>query len=188
MLIIGSYEIDAAVSEEPQFDNEVTEHPVESGANVADHVNARPGVLVVEGIVSDTPIGPLADRRAADASDGELLDPTPPSDDAFARLVAISEARQPVTVETSRRTHQNMVLESLSERRDASSGEALRFRATFRQIRVVTNQRTTIRVAVPRASKKIDRGHKPSLSAPEETTPPAVTTDENVDDLKTLRP
>lgn len=184
MLVIGGYEIDVAVVEEPSFTNEVTEHPVEAGSDVADHVNAKPVIVVVEGIVSDTPIGPLADRRAADALEGELL----PSDDAFSRLVAISEARQPVTVETSRRIFQNMVLESLSERRDASSGEAFRFRATFHQVRLVTNQRTTIRVAVPRASKKVDRGYKPSLTAPEETAPPAATTDQNVDELEFLRP
>src|SRR5690606_1988974 len=103
-------------------------------------------VVTLEGIVSDTPIGTLAALRGEDVR---------PSDDAFARLLAIRDAREPVTIETSLRVFENMVLQSLSVPRSAQTGDALRFRATFQQIQLVTNERTMIEVAVPRGAKKV---------------------------------
>lgn len=36
--------------------NQVTDHPVETGANISDHVRPDPDVLTVEGVISNTPI------------------------------------------------------------------------------------------------------------------------------------
>lgn len=36
--------------------NQVTDHPVETGANVSDHVRPEPNVLTIDGVISNTPI------------------------------------------------------------------------------------------------------------------------------------
>jgi hypothetical protein len=178
VITIDGFLIDIAKTEDHGFDSEVTDHPVESGADITDHVRARPIKLVVDCVVSDTPIGEVAKVRgmaeaqsqmraqlfsgvpgsgaAASARAGRL-----PSEDAFAHLLAIRDRREPVTVITERRTYPRMVLEGLTIPRTSSTGDALEFRATFKEVRLVTNERTTIPVAVPKAAKKRNFGSKP---------------------------
>ena len=151
--LIDGFRIDATVSEEPSYSAEVTAHPVEKGADIVDHVRARPVTLSITGIVSDTPLQPLASER-----DGTTL----PTETARKRLREIYTNREPVAVETDDTVYENMILETLSIPRDSTTGDALRFSATFRQVEFVTNERTTVRVAVPRASSKSDRGSKPT--------------------------
>lgn len=151
MILIDGFEIDAALSEEHTFDSEVTEHPVEKGADISDHVRARPIEVTIDGVVSDTPIGSLAQRRTG-----------VPSSDAFARLMQIRDAREPITIQTSLKTFENMILQSLSAPRDSSTGDAFRFRASFIQVQLVTNERTTVVVAQPRGAKKVNLGNRPT--------------------------
>lgn len=170
-LIIDGYEIDVAESEEHTFENDVTEHPVESGADITDHVRARAIVVTVEGIVSDTPLEALARRRNELVEiGGETF--AKPSEEAFARLLEINDSREPITIETSLKTYSDMVLQSLSAPRNAGTGEALRFSATFKQVRLVTSERTTVLVSVPRGKKKINRGQAfaPIVDAPAKTS------------------
>ena len=153
MIRIDGYLIDAAISEDHAFDSEVTAHPVEDGADVTDHVRARPITITVEGVVTDTPIGSAVAERGDDAL---------PSEDAFARIMAIRDAREPVTIETSLGTFDNMVLQAFAVPRSSGNGESLRFRASFVQVQLVTTERTIVKVAVPRAAKKKNLGAKPS--------------------------
>lgn len=163
---IGPYVIDASVSESHEFSSEVTQYPVEQGGAVTDNIRPKPIVVTIEGIVSDTPIGGVAALRHVGArGDGK----TTPSSEALAALEAIRLARDPVTITTTLRTFDNMVMTSLSVPRDAATGAALRFSATFQQIIVVTNSRSTVRVtpvraqpkrtATPSAASKKDKGN-----------------------------
>jgi hypothetical protein len=151
---IGDMLVDAAIREEHSFEADVSEHPVEKGANITDHVRARPPMLVIEGIVSDTP---LADDVIAARPVGET-----PSTEARARLFDIWHAGEPVEVETTVAVYSNMIMQSFVITEDAETGEACGFRATFKQIRIVTNKRSTLRVAVPNGKKKLNRGSQPS--------------------------
>jgi hypothetical protein len=171
MIVIDGYAIDATVTFDAAIVNEVTTHPVEDGADVADHVRARPVRVTIAGIVSDTPLGIVASERG-----GDVL----PSQEAYSRLLEMSRAREPVSIETDDRgTFDDMVLESLSAPLDESTGDALHFTASFVQITLVENARATVPVAVPRAKKKVNKGAKPTEQ--EQAPPP------DLDDLiKTL--
>ncbi len=149
MITIGGYRIDATLTEDHQFESEVTEYPVESGSAVTDNVRLKPIVVMLEGVVSDTPIGVIATARANQtaAPDAELA--FLPSDDALAMLLAIRDAREPVSIESSLKTFDDMVMTNLSVPRDSETGHALRFSATFQQLKVVTNLRTTVQLARP---------------------------------------
>jgi hypothetical protein len=164
VITINDFAIDAALREEHSFESEVTQFPVEDGADITDHVRTLPKVVTIEGVVSDTPLGKAAVARAgvnALIEDG-LIEPTTASADALAALTEIHEAREPVTITTSLRLYENMVMESLTIPRDAETGAALRFTATFRQIVIVANQRVRVRVAVPRGKGKRSLGHQAS--------------------------
>lgn len=154
-VLIDGFPIDATVSESHAFDLDVTDHPVEEGADITDNARIRPAVITLSCIVSDTPLAAVASARDLPGGGGGA-----PSDEAYARMLAIRDAREPVVVTTSIATYANMVLQSLSIPRAASDGESLRFSATFKEVRIVKNDRK--RVSVPRAKGKVNRGNKPA--------------------------
>jgi len=151
---IGDMLVDAAIREEHNFEADVSEHPVETGADVTDHVRVRAPLVTVEGVVSDTP---LEDEIVNARADGET-----PSTEARARLFDIWNAREPITIETTFALYTNMIMQSFVVTEDGDTGEACRFRATFKQIKLVTNKRTTVKVSVPRGKKKLNRGSQPA--------------------------
>lgn len=164
MIQVGDYFLDAAITEEHSFENEITEFPVESGAMVADHVQVKPDWLTFEFIVSDTPLGDVLAKRAGDLIDPyeELLDPykTLPSEEALAFLLAVRNSRETITIVTGIRTYDDMICESLKIPQDASTGHALKGTATFKQVQIITNERVVIKTAQPRGQKKRRLGSK----------------------------
>lgn len=164
MVSIDGYPIDLFVSEEHAFEADVTEHPVEKGADVTDNRRRKPASVTLEGVVSDSPLGAVA-------LDPSRTGSTSPSDDAYARLRKIDEDGEPVTITTALRRYDSMDLVSLSIPKTAATGRALRFRAVFRQVVIVENKRTTVRTATPRSKGKTKRGTKPSRPlTPEEAS------------------
>lgn len=152
-VVIDGLKLDAAMSESHRSENEITQYPVEEGANVTDHVLPLQDTVTITGIVSNTPV-----VDPTFTMDGML-----PTDDALAKLRKIKRDRKPVTLkDTTLGTYEDMVMESLEFPRDGSTGDALRFVATFRQIVLITNERTTVPVEVPVAAKKKNLGHKSS--------------------------
>lgn len=164
MITINGFVLDASLTESHGFESEVTDYPVESGASITDNVRPKPIVVSIEGIVSDSPIGPVANIRAA--SRGVSLSDIPddlPSETALAALLRIRDAREPVTIVTSLKTFDNMAMINLDIPRDGETGHALRFTATFQQIIYITNARTLIKVSPPTSTglgKKKDLGPK----------------------------
>jgi len=156
-ILIDDYIIDCAVTEGHSFKSEVTQFPVEEGADITDHVRVLPDVITLEGLVSDTPLGTLAERR-------EITEGLP-SEDALAWLKRIRTDREPVTISTSLGIYKNMVLEALEIPRDAKTGNALAFTAIFRQVVIAVNRKVTTRVAVPRSKGKSHRGTKAAREA-----------------------
>jgi hypothetical protein len=183
VIIIDGYPIDCAKFEDHNLESDVTEDPVESGSQMTHHVRALPARVSLECWVSDTPLGELVQARASSAlltaaATGSL---PLPSEEAYARLELIHKRREPVTIETNLKRYDNMVLRSLSVPIDVGTGDALMFRAEFVEVEIKTNERTVVRVAVPRGKSKVNRGHK--ASEVKGTPPPAYLLRENNTDI-----
>lgn len=163
-IAIDGYPIDVAISEEHKFETEVTEYPVESGSDITDHVRKKPNEVTLEGIVSDTPLAATILERLAsgDRVLTGLLSEATASLDALAKLMEIRDARKPVTISTSLKTFESMVLTTLTVPRANGDGRALRFHATFKEIRIITNERSTTKVktATPGGGGKGNQGSK----------------------------
>jgi hypothetical protein len=160
MIMIDGFPVDVAERETFDLRSTITGFPVESGGEIADHIQNEPYAITLEGRVSDTPLGEIELLRGVLDEDGRLA--SKPSTDAFAFFLAVRKRRQPVTIVCSRGTFESMALEQLSVNDDRDSGDALVFVASFKQIIVVTNQRTSTRVAEPRAQSKLGLGMKSS--------------------------
>lgn len=143
---------DCTISEGHARELDITEHPVEDGANISDHARLKPEVLSLEVIFSNTVIGgPAAPGRA---------------EDAWERLRLLQEQAKLITVVTSLRVYENMVLATLSTPRSAKEGNAVRCQATLRNIKLVKNKTTTVVVTrEPLAKKKQSTGKQASGEA-----------------------
>lgn len=190
---IDTLTLDAALSEKHETSIELTEHPVEEGADVADHVRKKPAVVTIEGLISNTPIGRAQTLRARYAAGAitdaglaivertaigslgnaaiDTFEGNAPgyAEAAFAQLEALAASGKLVTVTTKRKVYENMKLVSVSCTDDAKTGDALRFTATLREVRLVKNKLVTIETDVPRAKGKAKEGQKPTKPAGAET-------------------
>lgn len=155
MMVIDGYVVDAELQGEPKFENVATTFPVEDGVEFTDHVRTTAHTLDCEGVVSDTPINTyVALQREIDGETGE----EGPSRSAYTRLLEIHGRKEPVTVTCALGTFDNMLMLTFVPKRE---GGSIRFTASFQFMRIVENERTLVRVAVPRAANK-DAVKKPS--------------------------
>jgi hypothetical protein len=164
-ILIDGYPIDVAKVETHSLEAEVTEHPVERGSTITDHVRLNPIEVTLECVVSDTPLGAIAadptrinSQIEIEGEDSTAI-PTP-SEDAYTKLKAIRLAREPVTIETSLDRFENMILTRLTIPRNSDTSGGLTFEATFREVVIVENLRVTVRVADPRGNSPTDIGLK----------------------------
>lgn len=175
--MIGDLALDCTVTETHTATSTVTQHPVESGANITDHIRPDPVKLAITGIVSDTPIGAREVQKALNVGGVSVQirqQDTPTSPVGFGRaawskLEEIRNAAKPVTVLTRDKKYESMAMVLLSIPKEAKNGGALYFTAQFEQVRIVFNRSTRIVVAkAPKSHKKQDTGKQPTseLEAP----------------------
>jgi hypothetical protein len=165
MITIDGYRIDAVVSLDPSSTSEVTNHPVDEGTDVTDHIITRPDTVAITGVVSATPLTG-AKRNANEV----------PVGDAYGILRDIQKTKRLVEIRSdSFPTFTDMALVSLSTAKTGPK-DSLDFRATFQSINLVavaSEARETL-VEIPRARKKQRRGAKPTKELDPEKTPVAT--------------
>lgn len=170
MIKINGFPIDAALTENHELDSEVTKYPIEQGVDIGDAARPLPRSVTITGKVSDTPMGAVAIARTQKAqqlaADNGAPD-TLPTQDALALLEGLWATPQLVTIQTSLRTYDNMLMSTCSIPREAKDGQSISFTATFELIVQITNERTTVRVAVPIAAPPQQKG--PVAAKPDES-------------------
>lgn len=176
---IGTYTIDVFVSEQHSIENEITDYPVESGSDITDNVRKKPRTVTIEGLVSDTPVGDIAALRQTTSANTDLDSITTPfgtvtgqnpaldylpSLECLAYLESLSDAGEPFSLITTIKTYPQVLLESLAVAVNEETGAALSFNAVFKILRLVTNARTTVRVAAPSNAGQVKQGNKPTTT------------------------
>jgi hypothetical protein len=147
---VNAIEFDVVVSEAHDAEVEVTEHPVEQGANITDHARVKAEAVTLDALVSNTP---LADSlRLENGQPKEFPWQAPGrAQDIYLQLRDLKDARQLVTVATQRGTYTNMVITRLSVPVTVETGEALRFTITLKQVRLVST--STVKTQMPQKQK-----------------------------------
>ncbi len=139
---IGSW--DCTLNESHSLKNDITDHAVEEGGNVSDHIRTRPLGLTMDVVVSDTPLA---------SQDGTVIAGNAPgrARAVYSRLEQLA-AGQVFTVMTAIKVYESMSLESMDIPRNAQTGESLRFSLTFKQIRIVRTKVVSLpKTKTPRA-------------------------------------
>lgn len=167
---IGDILVDAALSEVHSLSADVTTYPVEGAGDYSDHVNVKPFMLSVQGVITDTPLGEMVNKRASEVAGNLSI-----SQFNYNKMERLLASKQQVTVSTSLRDYKSMQLTQLEITRDAATGAALGFSCELQQLQIVTSERAIVRVAEPRLGKKANRGFKQKGNAIMRRTTDGVT-------------
>lgn len=149
---IGSFTAQVTLEESHDDDLEITEHPVEQGANIADHAFKRAARLRIRCAWSNSPsnpslIGGIVGGLAATASSIQsALSGSSASSvrDTYAKLLKLQAQREPFEVFTGKRAYKDMLIRSLSVTTDKESENTLAVTATFQQVIMATTQTTAV--------------------------------------------
>lgn len=167
---IGELTIDAVIKENHELRAQISEHPTEKGNSFCDHVSRLPVTLQIEGIISNTPltfIGMTAIESISNFINDRSNDL---AELAFVKLEEIFAKRTPITIATSLKDYDNMMLESLSVERGGENSASLHFRVTAKQIRLV--EQMTIAIDLP-PEAKLDRAKPKRQLGKQESKPPS---------------
>jgi hypothetical protein len=179
--------VDATMQETHAAEAEVTEHPVEQGANITDYIRPKLKRYTIDGIISNTPIGPNGDIIDAAQTGALALGITLPSGDilrgtevnrakaTFKKLQDIVDASQTITIHTPLRDYPSMAIESVTVVRDAEmSRGGIRFQAVCKEIRTVAALKTTTSSLPDSAQPANDMGTQNPPAASDKVKTPAV--------------
>lgn len=163
---VGLVQLDASVSETHTKTNELTDFPVDEGANITDHIRRVPEEIQITGMVSKTPLLLLAGLRSSSPIDGELDNPDDRVERAYSELQRIMNASELITVVTTLKTYENMAVTSIAATRDAQNGQTLNAVITCREVFVAaTETRDRPDPETPSDGAEIDRGRQPTTPA-----------------------
>lgn len=163
-------ELDAAVRETHSSAAEPTDSAIEDGSVITDHIDIAPKSLIIEGIVSNTPltiqsvlignaaglVGSIIGRSSNSNITGALaagglstfgnsiariaVDAKNRAKTAFEAMQTAQESGATLTIITRYKVYNDMIIRDLQATRDASTGNILTFTATFREIRIVNSR------------------------------------------------
>lgn len=171
---------------------EITEHPVELGAPVADHSFKRPAEVRISCVWSNSPrnsSGPLGTAIAAATGTGigsiaaaaagtltavqSLLsgDGVQQARAIYQQLLDLQASRIPFTIYTGKRKYDNMLFKTLTVTTDRKSENVLQLTAICRQVIIVSTTTVQLPVnvsatSVPWNAAPVNGGQKQLLNAP----------------------
>ncbi|MCA9508575.1 MAG: hypothetical protein KC505_09155 [Myxococcales bacterium] len=175
---IAHIEIDAVIKESHELKAKISEHPTEIGESFCDHVQNLPLELSMNGIITNTPnnfllfplVKSLDNFISGESNNFAFI--------AYQKLENIFLKREPISISTSLKDYDNMVLESLSIERGAGTTESLHFRLSAKQIRQI-NQKL---IDLP--APKVERAKPKQRMAKQETKTASEQSQKSLDDLK----
>ena len=134
--------LDACLSQDPHYINQVTRYPIEQGMDITDHILIEPDTLKIEGIVSNTPdseLNTISGNRVVNAYEmllniagREMLHKTSETLDEFPGPFMVD-----VLLDNSL-VMADMICEDFNAPRDPATGDAIQFSMTFTKVRMAT--------------------------------------------------
>lgn len=177
--------LDASVSETHTSSASITSHPVESGANITDHVHREPDSITIQGVISNTStafpqgvVGVALIKSVANLVSGVSNDLAKTAYDQLRQLV---DGKELVKIVTTLREYNDMLIENLTVTRDSQYGDALNFTATARQVRLIkTSSVEKTSIPAPAETKKaakksLGKQSKQTVPTPQAPTRPSST-------------
>lgn len=153
---IGGFFFDAVLREDHTETVKVTEHPVQTGANISDHAYNMPARLTMEVGMSDAMDSIVA---------GQFTGWGTKSKSAYQMLKQLKEARLPLKVLTRLNLYENMIIEEINAPDDVKTQRGLRCTVTMREIFV-------IKVSKEKVSARVQATGQTNRNVQQPTEPP----------------
>lgn len=183
-------EVDSCLDETHKLSNTITDHPVEEGFNVTDHIRSNPDIVNLRCFVSNTPIS--REQVKNSVKEGTVsFETTAPETivgrghEAYLKLKKLKEEGKIIEVVTSLCTYgvtpdSGLVIESLDIQRTRQNFDGLEFSVSLKQIRIVRNKQSTMKAPKEKqAQKKVDKGEQVTKPVDNRTKLKQISTDEN---------
>jgi hypothetical protein len=145
---IGGFFFDAIIRTEHTSMLKITEHPVQTGANIVDHAYMEPAMVVMEIGMSDA-----MDTMVS----GQFTSRYTKSVSAYQTLLDLQQARLPLQVHTRLNLYKNMLIEEITAPDDFKTQFGLRCTVTMKEIFVVEVSTTTVS-ARPQSTGSTSKG------------------------------
>jgi hypothetical protein len=130
---------DATLKESHKGKNTITRQPVEQGVDITDNVRPEPDELSLDAIITNAPLtfnGVTFPDSANYASD------------AYRLLLSLKNSATFLSVSTSLRDYDNMIISSLDVDRDKTTGQVLAVKISFQSVIIVSSQQQPVPVKV----------------------------------------
>lgn len=140
---IQDLEIDIVSSEVIELPSETTDNPIESGAEITDHIINRPILLRMVCQIGGSNLTNWTDRKI----------------EGYEALKRLRDDKQPVTVVSGLETFTNMLINNISIDRNLQNASVLQFQIEFKQAKIVSSQRVDVsnNVSATKEPKTKDR-------------------------------
>ncbi len=135
---IAGIEFDALIESEEAYEADVPEYPTENGFSVSDNMAIGAMELSMTLYLTATPVT----WRSRHGTGEDRLTSIPE------KLVKIYEEREPITVYTQDKTYTDMVIKSISIKRDSDTGIAREIPVTLQQIDVTSSETVEIPASI----------------------------------------
>lgn len=136
---LGGYFFDATISEQHDWENTITQNPVQTGANVNDHLFHQPITVTLQLFQSDC---------LASVNDGKLVPASTRSISAIRTLYALWYSGASMTLQTSLMTYNSMVIKSCIPNKDATTQTAVKATVILQQLIVTSAVSESVTSAV----------------------------------------
>jgi hypothetical protein len=141
---IGGFKIDCFLNEHITHSNSVTDIPVEDGDNIADHVIENADEIQIKAFIGQAEFKAWEGKIPESSSDIPAEDRKARIKQKYFELLRLKRERQPVDVVMGLAAFNNMVITSFDIDRDVETGADLPFDMSFKSVRIVKSETTTI--------------------------------------------
>lgn len=157
---VGEISLDLILTETHSLNAVVTQHPVQDGSTISDHITILPRSGTMRVLVSNFSLSTAEGDARADWDEiydqGEAAQKSLPNraEDAWKKLKDLVKTRELVKVVTSLEVYEDVALTRVETTRDGDTGDALEIDIDYEQVTKVKLKETKVTVQVqPRDMK-----------------------------------
>ena len=157
---VGEISLDLILTETHSLNAVVTQHPVQDGSTISDHITILPRSGTMRVLVSNFSLSTAeGDARAAwdeIYAQGEAAQKTLPNraEEAWKKLKDLVKTRELVKVVTSLEVYEDVALTRVETTRDGDTGDALEMDIDYEQVTKVKLKETKVTVQVQPSDMK----------------------------------
>ena len=144
----NAVKFDLLVEESHTLEFEASDHPIEDGSVITDHVTQKLRTCTVTGMFTNTPDDNEIDGEDVDSyQNDEVKDASPLTynrsrDSMLAALENLATRRKPVRLVTAIKIYPEMIITSLPVKRNSEDGESVKFTMTLREFKTASLKKT----------------------------------------------